>query len=86
MSWVQDLNADYSFKYNLYPQHATSLYYAASFCLDHIVNALIENGAVLDAPGSRFGGTALHGAVLRCHVLIQIEPISIMPLHYIQQL
>jgi hypothetical protein len=68
MSWVQVLNADYNFKWDLYPPHATSLYYAASFGLYHAVQSIINDGTQLDAPGSRFGGTALHGAVLRCHV------------------
>jgi hypothetical protein len=68
MSWVQVLNADYSFKWDIYPRHATSLYYAASFGLSETVETLINSGADLNAPGSRFGGTALHGAVLRYHI------------------
>lgn len=67
MSWIQVLNADSNFKWDLYPRHATALCYAASFGLLHVVNHLIEHGADLDAPGSRFGGTALHGAVFRYH-------------------
>jgi hypothetical protein len=70
MSWVQVLNADSNFKWDLYPQHATPLYYAASFGLLHIVKHLIDSGAELDSPGSRFGGTALHGAVFRCHTAV----------------
>src|SRR5205823_3020122 len=46
----------------------TSLYYAASFGLAEIVEALINTGAELNAPGSRFGGTALHAAALREHI------------------
>lgn len=68
MSWVQILNADYNFKWDLYPKDATPLYYAASFGLEEVVEALIKNGADLNARGSRFGGTALHGAVLRFHI------------------
>jgi len=71
MSWVQVLNAiDSTFKWDLYPRHATPLYYGASFGLKSIVEQLIKEGAELDAPGSRFGGTALHAAVLRQHVLV----------------
>ena len=70
MSWVQVLNADSNFKWDLYPQHATPLYYAASFGLLHIVKHLIDSGAELDSPGSRFGGTALHGAVFRYHTAV----------------
>ena len=68
LSWVQVLNADYAFKYDVYPRHATSLYYAASFGLSEVVVSLIKQGVELDAPGSRFGGTALHAAVLRQHI------------------
>jgi hypothetical protein len=68
MSWVQVLNANYNLWWDFYPRHATSLYYAASFGLTETVEALINNGADLDAPGSRFGGTALHGAVIRDHL------------------
>jgi ankyrin repeat protein len=35
--------------------------------LEDEVAKLIKAGVDLDAPGSRFGGTALHGAVLRLH-------------------
>ena len=68
MSWVQTLNTvpgSDSHGWNRYPRHAHPLYYAASFGLDEAVQALIKGGAALDAPGSRFGGTALHAAVLR---------------------
>jgi ankyrin repeat protein len=44
------------------------LYYAACFGLLDMVKYLIDHGADLDAPGSRYGGTALHGAVLRHHI------------------
>ena len=64
----QVLNADYNVKWDVYPRHATSLYYAASFGLAEIVEALIGTGAELNAPGSRFGGTALHAAALREHI------------------
>jgi hypothetical protein len=68
LSWVQVLNADHAFKWNLYPQHATPLYYAASFGLTRLVERLAKNKSELDAPGSRFGGTALHAAILRNHL------------------
>jgi hypothetical protein len=68
MAWVQVLNAPSNFKWDLYPRRAASLYYASSFGLDAVVERLLEEGADKDLPGSRFGGTALHGAVLRCHV------------------
>jgi hypothetical protein len=68
MTWVQILNADYTFKWNVYPRHATSLYYAATFGLAEAVQSLIQLGVDLDAVGSRFGGTALHGAVYRLHL------------------
>lgn len=67
MSWVQVLNGDYIFKWGMYPAHATPLYYAATFGLDSVVAKLIASGAMLDVPGSRFGGTAVHGATLRKH-------------------
>lgn len=70
MSWVQVLNADHNSKWDVYPQHATYLYYAASFGLAEIVEALIRTDGDLNAPGSRFGGTALHAAVLRQHVRV----------------
>ncbi|OCL09903.1 hypothetical protein AOQ84DRAFT_246552, partial [Glonium stellatum] len=67
MSWVQVLNANFNFKWNVFPRHDTSLYYAASFGLTDIVITLIGRKPNLDAPGSRFGGTALHGAAIRYH-------------------
>jgi ankyrin repeat protein len=70
MSWIQVLNSNWIFKWNEYPRHATPLYYAASFGLVDVVEELMKGGADLDAPGSRFGGTALHGATLRQHVPI----------------
>ena len=70
MSWIQVLNSNWIFEWKDYPRHATSLYYAASFGLGDLVDGLIKEGADLDAPGSRFGGTALHGATLRQHVSI----------------
>ncbi|KAI0483410.1 hypothetical protein F4859DRAFT_472779 [Xylaria cf. heliscus] len=70
MSWVQVLNSNWIFKFDEYPRHATQLYYAASFGLAAVVEGLVENGADINAPGSRFGGTALHGATLREHVSI----------------
>jgi hypothetical protein len=68
MSWVQILNAESAFDWDFYPRHATPLYYAASFGLDKIVDDCINAGHEINAPGSCFGGTALHGAVLRNHV------------------
>ncbi|KAI1276233.1 hypothetical protein F5Y07DRAFT_367646 [Xylaria sp. FL0933] len=67
MSWVQIINADTPFSWDFYPRHATSLYYAATFGLTRIVERLVGLGVDLDAPGSRYGGTALHGAVYRMH-------------------
>ena len=67
MSWIQILTGDYVFKWNLYAPFATSLYYASSFGLSDIVQELVDQGADLNAPGSRFGGTSLHGATLREH-------------------
>lgn len=67
MSWVQVLNSNWIFDFNDYPKRATPLYYAASFGLYNIVNSLVESKVDLDARGSRFGGTALHGATLREH-------------------
>jgi hypothetical protein len=75
MAWVQVLNANPRLghtralsTWDVYPRHATSLYYAASFGLDATVHSLIASGANVNAPGSRFGGTAFHAAVLREHV------------------
>ncbi|ROT37703.1 hypothetical protein SODALDRAFT_334831 [Sodiomyces alkalinus F11] len=71
MSWVQVLNADADFKWNVYPDHATPLYYAASLGLDDILDALLDEPAThaqLNAPGSRFGGTPIHAATIREHV------------------
>ncbi|KAI8626725.1 hypothetical protein F5Y19DRAFT_466225 [Xylariaceae sp. FL1651] len=67
MSWVQVINAESPFFWDFYPRHATGLYYAATFGLTTIVRELIGSGVALDAPGSRYGGTALHGAVYRMH-------------------
>ena len=71
MSWVQVLNADADFKWNVYPGHATPLYYAASLGLDDILGALLDEPAThaqLNAPGSRFGGTPIHAGTIREHV------------------
>lgn len=68
MSWVQAINADSLSYWNFYPRHATGLYYAATFGLTDVVDQLIKSGANLNAPGSRYGGTPLHGAVWRNHV------------------
>ncbi|RSL51984.1 hypothetical protein CEP53_008243 [Fusarium sp. AF-6] len=73
MSWVQVLNADSPFKWNVYPRHATSLYYAASLGLDEAVECLLgssTSGEDINAPGSRFGGTPIHAAAIRGHVTI----------------
>lgn len=67
MSWVQILNADHRFKWNIYPSHATPLYYAATFGLPMAVEKLLQRSPDIDAPGSRYGGTALHGAAYRDH-------------------
>lgn len=71
MAWVQILNATYNFKWDIYPRHATPLYYAASFGLDCVVEKLISSSEFnqndLDAPGSRYGGTPVHAAVYRQH-------------------
>jgi hypothetical protein len=73
MAWVQVLNyrpvqkISRNLSWDSYPRHATPLYYAASFGLLQIVRYLIAQGADLDAPGSRFGGTAVHAAVIRDH-------------------
>ncbi|OTB04523.1 hypothetical protein M426DRAFT_11417 [Hypoxylon sp. CI-4A] len=65
---VQAINADDPMSWDFYPRHATSLYYAATFGLTEVVNEFIKRGAELDRPGSRYGGTALHGAVYRVHM------------------
>lgn len=69
LSWVQVLNA-INGSWDSYPKHATPLYYAASFGLTELVGDLIQKTTTidLDAPGSRFGGTALHAAVIRNHL------------------
>jgi len=41
MSWVQVLNADANFKWDVYPRHATPLYYASSFGLGWAVRSLL---------------------------------------------
>ena len=56
--------------YNNYPKHATSLYYAASFGIVHVVKALLAQGAEVDATGGRLGATAFHAAALRGHVKV----------------
>ena len=69
MSWVQVLNADSPFKWDVYPRYATPLYYVASFGLCDIAMLLLKAGGVedLNSAGSRFGGTAVHGAAIRNH-------------------
>ncbi|CAJ2500464.1 Uu.00g033170.m01.CDS01 [Anthostomella pinea] len=67
MSWVQMLSSNWIFKWDEYPRHATPLYYAAWFGLGDVVAHLLTSGVDINAPGSRFGGTALHGATLREH-------------------
>ncbi|KAI0165473.1 hypothetical protein GGR52DRAFT_575564 [Hypoxylon sp. FL1284] len=93
MSWVQIVNADTPSLWSFYPRHATSLYYAATFGLTAAVQRLIGRGVDLDAPGSRYGGTALHGAAYRMHkpsVILLLEAgadankadfLNVMPLH-----
>lgn len=56
--------------YNYYPKHATPLYYAASFGIEHVVRALLEQGAEVNATGGRLGATAFHAAALRGHVKV----------------
>jgi Ankyrin repeats (3 copies)/Ankyrin repeats (many copies) len=56
--------------YNYYPKHATPLYYAASFGIEHVVKALLEQGAEVDATGGSLGATAFHAAALRGHVKV----------------
>jgi hypothetical protein len=58
------------FGYNYYPEHATPLDYAASFGIEHVVKALLEQGAEVDATGGRLGATAFHAAALRGHVKV----------------
>ncbi|KAK4221042.1 hypothetical protein QBC38DRAFT_461908 [Podospora fimiseda] len=75
MSWVQVFNADMPFKWHVYPKHATALYYAASLGLDTVVESLLQPETSsgiqdLNNPGSRFGGTPLHAAVIREHLTI----------------
>jgi hypothetical protein len=69
MSWVQALNANAPLKWNIFPKHATSLYYAASLGLERVIAPLIQSSTVdeLNAAGSRFGGTSIHVAALRDH-------------------
>lgn len=69
MSWVQVLNANMPFKWDIYPRHASSLYYAASLGLEDVVESLLSSATCdqINAPGSRFGGTALHAAAIREH-------------------
>lgn len=72
MSWVQVLNA-INGSWDFYPNPTTTLYYASTFGLTEAVKALIVHPDImssLNAPGSRFGGTALHGAVLREHLIV----------------
>ncbi|KAJ4421544.1 hypothetical protein N0V82_003682 [Gnomoniopsis sp. IMI 355080] len=81
MSWIQVINtgSDSNFKWNIYPRHATSLYYAASFGLRDVLTYLLEQGMEpkdLNAPGSRFGGTALHAAALREHLEVMEDLIK----------
>jgi len=56
--------------FSLYPRNGTSLYYAASYGIEHVVRALLEQGAEVNAKGGRMKATALHAAVLRGHVKI----------------
>ncbi|KAK0624597.1 hypothetical protein B0T17DRAFT_245852 [Bombardia bombarda] len=74
MSWVQTINADCNLKWNVYPRHATPLYYASSFGLADVVRHLLLSNPFqnLDAPGSLPGGTALHAAAIRHHIPIMI--------------
>lgn len=78
MSWVQVLNADTPFKWNIFPAHATSLYYAASLGLNEAVRVLLQSATLddINAAGSRFGGTALHAAAIRGHIKIMKRLIA----------
>ncbi|KAH7141832.1 ankyrin repeat-containing domain protein [Dactylonectria macrodidyma] len=80
-------------RWDSYPKHATSLYYAASFGLEHVVRALIAQGAEINAAGGRLGATAFHAAALRSHVKVmdilfqkgadpnRADAIKVTPLH-----
>ena len=68
LSWVQVLNASGVHFWDIFNPDATALYYAASFGLDRVVQRLVNDKVDLNAAASRFGGTALHGAVLRQHL------------------
>jgi hypothetical protein len=71
MSWLQILNADMGWR--SYPEWGHPLYYASSFGLDKVVEILIHedhNPNSLNRRGSRYGGTAIHGAVLRQHTKV----------------
>ncbi|KAK7749127.1 hypothetical protein SLS62_008414 [Diatrype stigma] len=93
MAWVQTINADNPFCWDFYPRHATSLYYAATFGLTEVVRDLVDRKVPLDSPGSRFGGTALHGAVYRSHIPVvetlleagadvnRVDYLGVSPLH-----
>jgi hypothetical protein len=85
MSWLQiicsgvilDRKAEYRTPmeyrkraWDSYPKNATSLYYAASFGLEHVVRALLAQGAEVDAVSGRLGATAFHAAALRGHVQV----------------
>ncbi|EXK83840.1 hypothetical protein FOQG_11998 [Fusarium oxysporum f. sp. raphani 54005] len=78
MAWVQVFNATSPFKWNVYPRHATSLYYASSLGLNRVVDTLVQSATVdeLNAPGSRFGGTAIHAAAIRDHLTIIRQLVS----------
>jgi hypothetical protein len=56
--------------FSYYPRRATSLYYAASSGIEHVVRALLEQGAEVDAPGGRLEATAFHAAASRGHIEI----------------
>jgi hypothetical protein len=70
LSWVQVLNASGVHFWDVFNPDATALYYAASFGLDRVVQRLVNDKVDLNAAASRFGGTALHGAVLRDHLQV----------------
>jgi ankyrin repeat protein len=57
-------------RFDYYPEQGTPLYYAASFGIEHVVKALLDQGAEVDATGGRLGATAFHAAALRGHVKI----------------
>ncbi len=67
MSWVQALNWN---NWSSYSRLHHPLYHASSFGLDKIVSILRQAGTYINAPGNRYGGSALHAAVFRDHIRV----------------